>query len=188
MTFSWKIFLAAKWIKSGYIIAYPTESVYGLGCDPKNLDAVKKILQIKQRSYKKGLILVASNVEQIIPYINKPSPQVLAKLAASSNQVITWLIPANKNISPLLTGKNSSEKKIAIRISNHPIIQSLCQQLGHPIISTSANLSGKAMLYSANKVKLCFKNRIKYILNGPLGRQKKPSQIRDIMSNKQIRK
>ncbi len=193
MSFSWKIFLAAKWIKSGNIIAYPTESVYGLGCDPQNRDAVRRILQIKQRSYKKGLILVASNVEQIIPYMNNPSPQILSRLVASSNQVITWLIPANKNVSVLLTGehkmgKDVSCKKIAIRLSRHPIIHSLCQQLGHPIVSTSANIGGKAMIRSANKVKLRFKNKIKYILNGQLGEQIKPSEIRDIISNLQIRK
>jgi len=193
MAFSWKIFLAAKWIKSGFVIAYPTESVYGLGCDPKNLDAVRKILQIKQRSYKKGLILVASNIEQIIPYIDKPSPQLLARLAASSNQVITWLIPANKNVSELLTGEHKSvkegaDKKIAIRLSRHPIIYSLCQQLGHPIVSTSANVTGKSMLWSANEVKFRFKNKIKYILNASSGSQKKPSEIRDIISNQLIRK
>lgn len=79
MAFSWKIFLAVKWIKAGHVIAYPTESVYGLGCDPKNLHAVNKILKIKQRSYKKGLILVASSMDQIIPYLHKPSPQMLTK-------------------------------------------------------------------------------------------------------------
>ena len=187
MAFSWKIFLGVKWIKSGRVIAYPTESVYGLGCDPNNLAAVSQILKIKQRSYKKGLILVASDVQQIIPYLDNPSPQILKRISAASNQVVTWLIPANKKLSTLLTGEHGKVKKIAIRISKHPIIYSLCQQLGHPIVSTSANISGKSMTWSARGVKYHFKNKIQYILNAQSGTQTKPSEIRDILTNQQIR-
>jgi len=185
--FSWKIFLAAKWIRSGHVIAYPTESVFGLGCDPNNLDAVKELLEIKQRSYTKGLILVASSVDQVIPYLDNPTSQIISKLSAPSTQVITWLVPANKNISNLLTGTHGKHKKIAIRISKHPLICLLCQQLGHPIVSTSANITGKTMTWSALEVKLHFKNRIKYILNGSSGTQTKPSKIKDILTNQQIR-
>jgi len=185
--FSWKIFLATKWIRSGYVIAYPTESVYGLGCDPNNLNAVKEILKIKQRSYKKGLIIVASSIDQVLPYLNNPSSQMLSTLSAPSTQVITWLVPANNNVSNLLTGTHGNNKKIAIRISKHPIICLLCQQLGHPIVSTSANITGKAMTWTALEVKRHFKNRIQYILNGPSGMQTKPSEIRDILTNQLIR-
>jgi len=187
VTFSWKVFLATKWIQSGYVIAYPTESVYGLGCDPKNLDAVKEILAIKQRSYKKGLILVASSIEQVLPYLDNPSPQMLAQLSAPSKKVITWLMPANQNVSNLLTGEHGEHKKIAIRLSKHPLISLLCQKLGHPIVSTSANIGGKAMTWSALEVKRHFKSKIKYILNGQSGIQTKPSEIRDILNNQQIR-
>jgi len=187
VAFSWKIFLAVKWIQAGHVIAYPTESVYGLGCDPNNLAAVSEILKIKQRSYKKGLILVASSVEQVIPYLNNPSPQMLARISAPSNNVITWLMPANKNVSSLLTGEHGKDKKIAIRLSKHPLIFLLCQKLGHPIVSTSANRTGKAMSWSAIEVKRHFKRHIHYILNGKSGIQTKPSEIRDIVTNQQIR-
>ncbi|MFK5985759.1 MAG: L-threonylcarbamoyladenylate synthase [Pseudomonadota bacterium] len=192
MDFSWKISLAAKWIKAGQVIAYPTESVYGLGCNPKNLPAVQQILDIKQRSYKKGLILVASNIEQMIPYMDNPTPQMIARILTPSDTVTTWVIPANKNLSSLLTGEQQTNKQvnnktIAMRLSKHPVIFSLCQKLGHPIVSTSANKTGKAMCWSALAVKLHFRTKIKYILNAPSGKSTKPSEIRDILSNQIMR-
>lgn len=197
MNFSWKIFLAAKLIRAGHVIAYPTESVYGLGCDPGNLLAVREILQLKQRSYKKGLILVASNVEQMIPYMADPSAQTITRIKASSDQVVTWVIPANKNISSLLTGEQkpdvqqsktqSQTKTIAMRLSKHPFIFALCQQLGHPIVSTSANKTGKAMSWTALAVKRSFKTELKYIFNAKSGKNSRPSEIRDIISNQIIR-
>jgi L-threonylcarbamoyladenylate synthase len=186
--FTWKIFVATRWIKLGYVIAYPTESVYGLGCDPKNLTAVQQILNIKQRSAHKGLILVASDIDQIRPYIKELSAAEIAKINTPSPRVITWLIPARDNLSHLLIGTHSEkEKKIAIRISQHPTIKALCQQLGQPIVSTSANISGQAMCYSAKQVKQQLSKGIKYILTGALGQQTRPSEIRDLKTHQLIR-
>ncbi len=176
--------LAVKYINAGHIIAYPTESVYGLGCNPKNLDAIQKILEIKQRSSKKGLILVASNIEQIIPYLDNPSSQIINKIEIPSEQAITWLVPANKNVSSLITGEH---KTIAIRLSKHPVIVNLCEKLGYPIISTSANKAGEDMLWSAAEVKSQFSSELAYILDAPLGGATKPSEIRDIMSGQVFR-
>jgi L-threonylcarbamoyladenylate synthase len=188
MIFNWKIFLATSWIKAGHVIAYPTESVYGLGCDPKNLGAVQKLLDIKQRSSSKGLILVASDIEQIKPYIKELSIEDVAKINTPSKRAITWLIPAIDELSSLLTGQHSgNEKKIAIRISKHPTIKALCQELKHPIVSTSANISGQSMCYTAKEVKQQL-DGIKYILEDSLGLQIQPSEIRDLKTNQLIRK
>ena len=196
---------AAKFIRAGDVIAYPTESVYGLGCDPQNLIAVNKILQIKQRSSSKGLIIVAANIEQAFPYIKPLSDENIAKILSPTDKVITWLIPAQDNLYKLLTGTQEKSltstqeksltstqeklgKKIAIRISQHPIIKALCEELQHPIISTSANISGKPMCWSAQQVKQQLKTGINYILEGGSGGQSKPSEIRDLLSDQKIRK
>lgn len=182
------IAIAVQWIKSGHVVAYPTESVYGLGCDPENLSAVRKILEIKQRSASKGLILVAADLNQITRYIKKLSNNDIAKINTASAKAITWLIPANNNISSLLTGKhNQLEKKIAIRISQHPIIKALCLQLGHPIVSTSANISGQAMCRTADEVSAQLKTGIDYIIDQPCGNNSCPSEIWDLISGVQIR-
>lgn len=189
MNFNSKIKHAAKFIRAGDVIAYPTESVYGLGCDPQNLVAVNKILHIKQRSHTKGLIIVAANIKQILPYIKPLSAENRVKISSPADKAITWLIPAQENLSTLLTGtRGGLDKKIAIRISQHPIIKALCLELECAIISTSANISGEAMCWSAQQVKQQLKTGVKYILEGESGGQSKPSEIRDLLSNQQIRK
>lgn len=133
---------AAEVFTQGGIIAYPTEAVFGLGCDPDNDEAVNKLLLLKQRSVNKGLILLAANYTQLLPYLNDDAidqdkrSNILSRWPAALTQVL----PANRNISPLLCGIFDS---IAVRITNHPDVLTLCKLTNKAIVSTSANLSGQ---------------------------------------------
>ena len=157
MASNWSISHAVKIIQQGGVIAYPTESVFGLGCDPGNLQAVAHLLALKNRSYHKGLILVASDLTQATPYLAPLSQAMLRQINTSKNKHITWLLPARDDVSPLLCGDfPASRKKMAIRITHFPLIKALCEQLASPIVSTSANLSGKKMTYSVLQIRQQF--------------------------------
>jgi len=134
--------LVFKVFQNGGVIAYPTEAVFGLGCDPDNVQAVEKLLAIKTRSKTKGLILLAGNFEQLLPYIDvsQLSQIQIKHILNRWPNGITQVLPANPNISPLLTGQF---KNIAVRITDHPDVVALCKHTGKPIVSTSANLSGE---------------------------------------------
>jgi L-threonylcarbamoyladenylate synthase len=128
--------------QQGGVIAYPTEAVFGLGCDPDNPQAIKKLLAIKNRPEEKGLILLAGDFKQLSPYldISQLSPTQIGLILSRWPNGITQVLPANPNISPLLTGRF---KSIAVRITDQPDVVALCSQTNKPIVSTSANFSGK---------------------------------------------
>ncbi|MEX2131454.1 MAG: Sua5/YciO/YrdC/YwlC family protein, partial [Pseudohongiellaceae bacterium] len=128
------------------MIAYPTEAVWGLGCDPWNQNAVLRLLSIKKRPVGKGLILVAASVDQIFPIyknLSRPQQDQLDKAWPSPR---TWLIPDPDNWIPMLI--KGAHTSVAVRISDHPLVSELCQRFGGPIVSTSANTAGKAEIRS----------------------------------------
>ena len=128
---------AAQIILDGGIISYPTESVFGLGCDPQNEKAVHRILHLKQRAVDKGLIIIAGNLEQLNPYIyisNEEKQKILEEKSA-----VTWLVRKSRLTPRWVSGQHS---KVAIRISQHPTVTNLCHETNGPIISTSANPAG----------------------------------------------
>ena len=176
---------AVELIQAGHVIAYPTESVYGLGCDPLNQNAVANLLQIKQRPIGKGLILVASEFDQVLPFVELPSPQNLTPVFASWPGPVTWIFPAKPETPRWLTGDH--HHSIAIRISAHPTIQALCSQYGKPIISTSANISGMMPARTAGMLKMTFTDKIKMIVPGKVGALSKPTTIRDVITGEVLR-
>jgi len=129
---------AAHIIRHGGIIAYPTDTIYGLGCDPYNADAVEKINLIKQRPLNKQFILLAGHIDQIRPLINISKKQEI--LITQNTEPTSWVIKASPHTPAWLTDNTGA---ITVRISKHIFVQRLCQMLGHAIISTSANPSGK---------------------------------------------
>ena len=183
-TSAWNIRHAVHVLRRGGLIAYPTEAVFGLGCLPDKTQTIKKLLQLKQRPIEKGLILLAADLSQLAPYITPLEQDVEQKIQSGWPGPTTWVVPTPSRTSPLIRGKFHS---IAIRVSAHPIVRELCRQCNSPIISTSANMTGHNMSYSAFDVRLRFKNQLDYILNAPLGDSDKPSVIRDAMSERIIR-
>lgn len=169
---------AAEVFFQGGILAYPTEAVFGLGCDPDNQSAIEKLLSIKQRSADKGLILLAANYTQLLPYIDEKAINSKQKENILSRwpNAITQVLPAKSNISPLLSGKFDS---IAVRITDHEDIIALCELTNKPIVSTSANLSGEPPAKTWQQVQTRLKHRVNHIIKGDTLGLDKPSTIID---------
>ena len=171
-------------VAEGGVIAYPTEAVFGLGCDPKNLASVETLLDIKQRSPDKGLILIASSFDQLRPFL---APDVEPTQTQQTPAPITWIFPANKHVSSLLTGDHDT---LAVRVSAHPLVQALCSALDHPLTSTSANLSGEPPCKFTGEIIDQFMHHqpaLSAVLDGQTGGQLKPTEIRDAASGKILR-
>lgn len=167
------------------VIAYPTESVYSLGCDPDSAQAVNKLLSLKQRSWKKGLILIAADYQQLLPYINDNalSQRQRNAVLASWPRPITWAIPAHADTPQFLTGQFNA---LAVRISTHPLVQVLCRQYGKPLVSTSANFSNQEPCRTIDEVKQKFGATFPALV-GKVGGYLTPSDIKDALSGQQIR-
>ncbi len=180
----WQLQQALRALYCGEIIAYPTEAVYGLGCDPYNATAVIELLQLKDRPINKGLILIASEQSQLQPFMGPLSKSMQTRLDKSWPGPTTWLVPASASTPVWLRGAHSS---IAVRVTAHPVATALCQAAGQAIVSTSANLSGRRPATSRLQVELCFHGRIQHILGGETGLGSKPTEIRDVRSGQIIR-
>lgn len=172
-------------VRAGGIIAYPTEAVYGLGCDPYNPQAVYRLLALKNRNIDKGLILIASHFEQLQPFLAPIGAEHMTQLMQSWPGPTTWLLPANPDTPYWLTGAHST---IATRITAHPVARKICETLGHAVISTSANRHGRAPAKSSLKVRLYFANGIDIIISSDHHTQRNPTEIRELTSGKILRK
>lgn len=167
-------------LEQGQVIAYPTEAVFGLGCNPNSESVVKKLLTLKQRPESKGLILIAHDIHLLRPYIDekKLTHKEWQQLSQITEQAITWIVPAKSNVPRFIRGDFDT---IAIRLCQVPAVVKLCQAAHFPLISTSANLSGKAPCRNAKEVKQQFGADFPVLDEPTLGR-KNPSEIRDIFS------
>lgn len=172
---------AALAIKQGGIIAYPTEAVYGLGCDPYQQAATLKLLDLKNRPIEKGLILVGSQLSQFYDFIEPLSEQ--QQKTIQENRHTTWIVPACQ--APLwLSGKHDT---LAIRLSAHPVVVQLCDCLGQALVSTSANRSNKEPARNSLKAHQYFHDEIDIIINANTGSLGQPTEIRDLLTHKVIR-
>lgn len=180
----WHLRQAAHVIHGGGIIAYPTEAVFGLGCDPLNSEAVFRLLDIKQRPVEKGLILIAANLDQLTQFIGPLSKADRGKLQASWPGPNTWLLPARPETPYWLRGDHET---IAVRVTAHPGASALCRVANQAIVSTSANLSGRKPARSSLQARRQFGNQLDMILNGALGKEDRPTTIRDLSTDKLIR-
>ncbi|AWK15389.1 L-threonylcarbamoyladenylate synthase type 1 TsaC [Candidatus Fukatsuia symbiotica] len=167
------------------VIAYPTEAVFGLGCDPDSEKAVDALLALKRRPREKGLILVAANYDQLRPYVDDTQLNRVQRqnVFASWPGAVTWVIPARSETPCWLTGRFNS---LAVRVIDHPLVQQLCTYYGKPVVSTSANLSGCQPCRSESEVKMQF-GTVLPVLSGQIGGREKPSEIRDSLTGKQVR-
>ncbi|MCO4798307.1 MAG: Sua5/YciO/YrdC/YwlC family protein [Colwelliaceae bacterium] len=170
----------------GGIIAYPTEAVFGLGCDPDNIEAIEKLLTIKNRPAEKGLILLAANYSQLLPYIDDQKIPQDKRFTVLSRwpDGITQVVPKNNNCHSLLTGKYNS---IAVRITSQPDVVALCNQVNKPIVSTSANLSGEEPAKNWRSLSSEFTDQIDFIIKGQTLGYTQPSTIIDALTGEQFR-
>lgn len=173
---------AARTLRAGGIVAMPTDTVYGLHCDPHCLPAIEKILMLKKRSYEKGLILIADSLERFHEYIQPLPDAIIQKII--ENPGITWLVPARENISHLITGNFTT---VAIRICQKPTIAQITQLLDSPLISTSANISHQPVAKNAQEIEKIFTTQLDLIIDGELSPNAKSSEIRDVFTDARIR-
>ena len=181
----WQLKEAVRCINNGGVIAYPTEAVWGLGCDPYNRQAVQRLLELKRRPEHKGLILVAADESQIEPLLSPLNAEQRQCLSDTWPGPNTWLLPDPGNLIP--SWVKGSHSQVAVRVSAHPLVQALCREYGGPLISTSANRSTAEPARSKLKVSTYFGSSLDFILTGQLGGSNRPSIIRDIVDMKTIR-
>jgi len=183
MISSWRVKRAAKLVREGGVIAYPTEAVWGLGCDPWNEDAVYSLLAIKARPVEKGLILVADDIRQF-DFLLADLPQAWQeRLAASWPGPNTWLVPHQNRLPEWITGQHDS---VALRVTDHPLVRELCALTG-PLVSTSANPAGRPAARSRLRVEQYFRGELAGVLDGKLGGRRNPSLIRDLVTGQVVR-
>lgn len=173
-----------KYLRNGGLIAYPTESCFGLGCDPRNRTAVKRLLRLKRRPQAKGLILIASELRQLKPYIAALTPAQRQQVDATWPGPHTWLVPASARCPVWLTG---SHRSIAVRVTAHPLAARLCREIKMALVSTSANRSGGKPAKTWRECRRLFGAEVK-VLPGRIGKRRKPSTIQDLASGRVIRR
>jgi L-threonylcarbamoyladenylate synthase len=180
----WPLRQAARTLREGGIVAYPTEAVYGLGCDPFNEHAAKRLLSIKGRAMDKGLIVIAANPEQLEPLLLAQPEEIMAPVLDSWPGPSTWLLPAHASAPVWLTGGGDC---VAVRVTAHPLAAALCTAFGAALVSTSANASGRRPARTAIQVRRSLGARLDYVLGGPTGGATHPSQIRDARNGRLLR-
>lgn len=158
----WALNRFSRAVSRGAVFAYPTDTIWGFGCHPLSWSGVSRILQIKNRPQHKGLILLSSTIEYCRPYLDI-SPEAMACIAQPMDSPTTWLVKASKNCPAWLCGNFPT---IAIRISHHPFIQQICQQLESPIVSTSANRAGKSTVRNTIQLHRQFSAELDFIVHG----------------------
>jgi L-threonylcarbamoyladenylate synthase len=169
--------LACHALASGGVIAYPTEAVWGLGCEPLNAHACARVLELKHRPRAKGFILIASELAQVEPFLALVPRAKLKPALATWPGPFTWLLPAASWVPAHLTG---GRDHLAVRVTAHPVASALCARYGGPIVSTSANISGRAPARTALHVQRQFGDRLDYLLPGALGGLARPTPIREL--------
>ena len=180
----WRYRLVAKQLREGAVIAYPTEGVWGLGCLPEHQEAVARLLKLKGRPWQKGLIMAAASIDQVQPYIETLSALEQHQLSDSWPGPVTFLLPKSAGTPVWVSGESD---KVAIRVSDHPVVSGICQELGQPIISTSANPAGKAPALTRLRLMQYFAGQLDMVVPGKLGGLSGPSEIRDLRSSAVIR-
>lgn len=172
-------------LKNNNVIAYPTEAVFGVGCDPDSELAVTRLLALKQRPVDKGLILIAASFEQLKPYVDEQALNAVQRDAVFSRWPgpVTFVFPALPSTPRWLTGRFDS---LAVRVTDHPLVKALCLQYGKPLVSTSANLSGLPPCRTAEEVLQQFGGEFPVLRGETSGRQN-PSEIRDALTGELFR-
>ena len=177
---------AATVLQTGGVVAYPTEGVWGLGCDPRDHEAVLRLLAIKQRTVDKGLILIASHLDQLRPFLDIAAMPIdnLAAVLASWPGPHTWIMPASSDAPQWITGVHAG---IAVRISAHAPVIELCNAFGGALVSTSANLSGQPAPRTRMGLDPELLRQVEGVLHGETGGRSAPTVIHDAITGAALR-
>ena len=183
---------AVEVLRAGGVIAYPTEAVFGLGCDPWCESALARIAAIKRRRFTKGLILIGSGCEHLAPFV-RPDwmgwvERHLVREPRLSDPPVTWLVPARARVPGAVTGRRTgSRAKVAVRVTAHPIAAALCRGFGGAIVSTSANTAAAPPARAALEARLRLGEYLDLVVPGPTGGHLRPSAVRDAETGRTLR-
>lgn len=175
---------ACRALARGGIIAYPTEAVFGLGCDPADAAAVNRLLALKERPQEKGLILIAAELPALTPWIAPLTDDVRARIEPTWPGPVTWLLPAAPDCPQYIRGEHDS---IAVRVTAHPVAAALCRTWNGPLVSTSANRGGGEPARDAATVRQLFGDAIDTVIDAPVGDLERPTPIRDARTGEALR-
>ena len=177
-------------VRAGGVIAYPTEAVFGLGCDPSNAAAVARIVALKRRAAEKGFILVASDARQLDVWLAPLEPAWRSRMDSAWPGPVTFVVPAAADTPDLVRGGRTT---IAVRVSDHPVVRALCEGCGHALVSTSANESGQPALRDAGSVATAFGDvphtcaRLDGVVAGETGGLTRATRIVDVRTGQSLR-
>lgn len=173
-------------LRNSGVIAYPTEGVWGLGCDPRDEAAVLRLLALKQRDVAKGLILIASDEAQLAPFIDTASLSAtqLAEVHASWPGPNTWIVPASNHAPRWITGAHDG---IAVRVTAHPLVRALCEGFGGALVSTSANIASEPSPRTRAELDPRIVAGVDAVCDGETLGRAQPSTIRDARSGATLR-
>lgn len=175
---------AAALLRAGGVLAYPTEGVYGLGCDPDNHAAFDRIFALKRRPPEQGVLLIAADIEQVTPWLGDVPVAAMARARAAWPGAHTFIFPRSARVPEWVAGGHSG---IALRVTAHAPSAALCRAFGGPIVSTSANRHGEPPARSAAAIRAIFGEAPDGVLDAPLGGLDRPTPITDAVSGAIIR-
>ena len=181
----WRLRQIARQVDKGALIAYPTDTIWGFGCSPLSSIAVNRLQRLKQRSTNKGLILLSSDLAYLKPYIDDYTfKSYNSHIMAKTSKPVTWIARSSKYCPDWLTGYSG---KIAIRLTQAAQVKLICQSTRSPLVSTSANISGRIPVRSSLQAHKHFQNCVDYIIEGFNTGSQHASEIRDLQTNKILR-
>ena len=181
---NWHIREAVRHLAAGGVIAYPTDTVYGLGCNPFDGLAVLHLLALKQRSPSHGVILIGARIGHFEAFLEPLSKATARRIQQDSGAPVTWVLPCRPETPAWLTGEHDT---LAVRITSHPVAAGLCEAWGGALVSTSANLHGRPPAITPLQVRKAFNGKLDYILHNPAGATNRPSTIRDGLTGEVLR-
>lgn len=171
-------------LRDGGVIAYPTEAVWGLGCDPLNESAVARLFELKQRPRDLGVLLIAARFEQFLDWIGDVPDAALARARATWPGPHTWVLPRSMRVPAWISGGHPG---IALRVTAHPVAAALCDAWGGPLVSTSANRHAQPSALSRATLQAEFGDMLNAIVDGELGGLERPTPIRDAITGNVVR-
>ncbi len=180
----WQLRQAVRVLRAGGLIAYPTEAVYGLGCNPLDPFAVGRLLALKGRPRAKGLILIADDFSRLAPFLAPLPARRRKAVFATWPGPVTWAWPARPWVPDWLRGTHDS---LAVRVTAHPLAAALCRAFGLPLVSTSANPAGRPAARTALGVRRRFGDAVDLIVHGETGGLAKPTPILDARTGRTLR-